>query len=770
MKSKLTIFLFSILLISSISALDYTIQLNDEDVTNAVIFNTYKIYLNDVTGDLTNNYPDTLTLLNDYGSIKIYEWKTNQVAGKRTFQIGADSFQVNTISEVDEMLNKITNFKIFVGENNSYIETNFDLFDTTQEIQEIYYDGDTHSANLADFLRETNMDFLFNEGALYPEISNLYIETHGLIATGINWMLIEEGALNRNEQSLNIADINEEPQHYINYLIDFYDLTYEYPTTAHIIKNGNHYYTSAEEGYSSISGDLENQIKDFIETKLEYFTPLDIVDELFKFTDYNLSEYVDLDFDYELAIDFNNLEMEDGIYTLTFLYTDSHGNTGEKDFNVILDITEQVVIEPEPDCLNGQTTCEGTNYFLCQSNEWVNQGKVNGFCGYEFICSSGQTNCDGEYYFVCVNNNWINYGKLDGYCGYEEPEEEVNETETEVYIPSNTSILEYVNKVEGLKNGTIIQIEFKQTISNLPILTNSNNLGYLNITTNQNTTAYLYFHILKSKVTDKNKVSLYVLESSWVKLDTTYLEENSLYYEYKAEVPHFSIFMFAEDTYVAPSSSSGSSSSGHCNYNKNYDWGCSEWSVCLNGIQIRTCKERNNCGNFYGKPEESRSCVVGNPSTVPIEISDSEKEQGFFARITGATIEAIGPIGISFVLIFFVLGIIGAFILIRIKRQKVEETNKNLTESQEESKVEETEKKKKVKSKKKKTPKKKKKSKNKNKLKEEAKEKIDINTEPIMLKEKNQAKEKLTNKKTSKAKSKGKKKSKKKSQAESKSS
>ncbi|MBU4202948.1 MAG: hypothetical protein KKD59_03210, partial [Acidobacteria bacterium] len=56
----------------------------------------------------------------------------------------------------------------------------------------------------------------------------------------------------------------------------------------------------------------------------------------------------------------------------------------------------------------------------------------------------------------------------------------------------------------------------------------------------------------------------------------------------------------------------------------------------------------------------------------------------------------------------------------RKKRQKVEETNKNLTESQEESKVEETEKKKKVKSKKKKTPKKKKKSKNKNKLKEEA--------------------------------------------------
>ncbi|MBU4308581.1 MAG: PGF-pre-PGF domain-containing protein [Nanoarchaeota archaeon] len=767
MKSKLTILIFSILLLSSISALDYTIQLNDEDVSNAVIFNTYKIYLNDVTGDLTNNYQDQLTLLNDYGTIKIYEWKTNQVAGKRTFQIGADSFQVNTISEVDEMLNKITNFKIFVGEDNSYIETNFDLFDTTQEMQFIEYNDYSANINFANLLKGINAKIELNKED-YPIIDYLVINSSTAI-TMIEALLIEEGF------SFTVDDINSNPQYYINYLMDYYGYTYDYDENVKVEKNNNFYRIDSNKGYSEISGNTREQVESFIEDNLEYFTPLDIVDSIFRFTDYDLSEYVDLDFDYELAIDFNNLEMEDGIYTLTFLYTDSHGNTGEKNFNVILDITEQVVIEPEPDCSNGQTTCEGTNYFICQNQEWVNQGKVNGFCGYEFVCSSGQTNCDGDYYFVCANNNWINYGKLDGYCGYEEPidEPEVNETETEVYIPSNTSILEYVNKVEGLKNGTIIQIEVKEEITGVPILSNSNNLGYLNITTNQNTTAYLYFHILKSKVTDKNKVSLYVLESSWVKLNTTYLEENSLYYEYKAEVPHFSIFMFAEDTYVAPTPSTYNPSSSRCNYNKNYDWGCSEWSICINGIQIRTCKERNNCGNFYGKPEESRSCVVGNPSTVPIEISDSEKEQGFFARITGATIEAIGPIGISFVLIFFVLGIIGAFILIRIerkKRQKVEETNKNLTESQEESKVEETEKKKKVKSKKKKTPKKKKKSKNKNKLKEEAKEKIDINTEPIMLKEKNQAKEKLTNKKTSKAKSKGKKKSKKKSQAESKSS
>ena len=113
MKSKLSILLFSILLLSSTSALDYTIQLNGEDVSNAVIFNTYKIYLNgELNGDLTSNYPDTLTLLNDYGTIKVYEWTTNQIAGRRTFQIGEDTFTFNVISEVDEMLNQITNCDI----------------------------------------------------------------------------------------------------------------------------------------------------------------------------------------------------------------------------------------------------------------------------------------------------------------------------------------------------------------------------------------------------------------------------------------------------------------------------------------------------------------------------------------------------------------------------------------------------------------------------------------------------------------------------------
>lgn len=44
-------------------------------------------------------------------------------------------------------------------------------------------------------------------------------------------------------------------------------------------------------------------------------------------------------------------------------------------------------------CTNGQEKCEGTNSFLCQNNEWVNQGQVNGKCSYTLpapnISSSG---------------------------------------------------------------------------------------------------------------------------------------------------------------------------------------------------------------------------------------------------------------------------------------------------------------------------------------------------------------------------------------------
>lgn len=33
-------------------------------------------------------------------------------------------------------------------------------------------------------------------------------------------------------------------------------------------------------------------------------------------------------------------------------------------------------------CTNGETTCSGTNYFTCVDNSWINNGNIDGQCGY----------------------------------------------------------------------------------------------------------------------------------------------------------------------------------------------------------------------------------------------------------------------------------------------------------------------------------------------------------------------------------------------------
>jgi len=39
-------------------------------------------------------------------------------------------------------------------------------------------------------------------------------------------------------------------------------------------------------------------------------------------------------------------------------------------------------------------------------------------------------------------------------------------------------------------------------------------------------------------------------------------------------------------------------------------WTCSDWNLCSNNIQTRTCKDINECGTILSKPQESQSCVI----------------------------------------------------------------------------------------------------------------------------------------------------------------
>jgi len=40
------------------------------------------------------------------------------------------------------------------------------------------------------------------------------------------------------------------------------------------------------------------------------------------------------------------------------------------------------------------------------------------------------------------------------------------------------------------------------------------------------------------------------------------------------------------------------------------NWQCTEWSDCVNGTQIRTCNDINNCNTTENKPLENQSCVI----------------------------------------------------------------------------------------------------------------------------------------------------------------
>jgi len=132
----------------------------------------------------------------------------------------------------------------------------------------------------------------------------------------------------------------------------------------------------------------------------------------------------------------------------------------------------------------------------------------------------------------------------------------------------------------------------------------------------------------------------------------------------------------SSDTDDSPSSGSTtvSGGSGGSSYVCYEEWECSEWSACVNEIQTRTCTDLANCGTSNSKPVISEACTVNGGSNEedneePLIIS-SDEEKSFIAGITGAVIGAVrSTTGI--VSIIFVLGISGAFVVVRtIKRRK----------------------------------------------------------------------------------------------------
>lgn len=108
-------------------------------------------------------------------------------------------------------------------------------------------------------------------------------------------------------------------------------------------------------------------------------------------------------------------------------------NEGENAVNCDVDCNE---------CTFGDERCENGHSIRCSDtlpnvvggNKWIDQGLIDGECGYTSPdCINEETQCIEDFYYVCAGETWDSQGRVDGNCGYEGPieggvEGEVTET------------------------------------------------------------------------------------------------------------------------------------------------------------------------------------------------------------------------------------------------------------------------------------------------------------------------------------------------------
>jgi hypothetical protein len=241
--------------------------------------------------------------------------------------------------------------------------------------------------------------------------------------------------------------------------------------------------------------------------------------------------------------------------------------------------------------------------------------------------------------------------------------EELNVPVNGTYTPINPEVAYYIIGIDGLGNNIINISLFDIFSSTLPSNSKSE-IKYLNISISNSSSGTIKFKVPVADVSNPLLLSLYVLENDiWSKLSTTYLTENSGFYEFSAQTPHFSIFMIMET--LPPTISSGGGGGNGCATK----WTCTAWSACTDGTQTRTCNYSvNYCTPKISKPAESQTCNATIAGTAPIQATPSTPTKGFFATITGAVVGTLGTGG-AIVVIAFIVSVVGLVIILRIGRK-----------------------------------------------------------------------------------------------------
>jgi len=326
--------MFLLMLLPAMSANVNTviIQIDGENNFNydyAVIGRTYDLFVAG-SGLQPINHPELQLVSNNSDNLFIYNFTPGTVAGTRTFNDGINSFDLSVLSEADELANAIGNVVITVNDDSSSVEiSNLNL--SNRAIRNFNFDTNEFSGliDLGNFLAGLEFDIGFEKDQNYPNYNSLHINGGSSAGTVVGSILIF------NHLSFDVNAINSNPS-LLNEVIDAYNANIDYGFNAQAVKQGNDFYFWSDEGYSDLSEDNLTNVQEIILNKVKFISPDEVVNTLLPIG--NFSEFKKF-VDFEISVDFNNLALQDGEYTLNLIYTDKYGNGGEMPFTVVLDVT-----------------------------------------------------------------------------------------------------------------------------------------------------------------------------------------------------------------------------------------------------------------------------------------------------------------------------------------------------------------------------------------------------------------------------------------------
>lgn len=101
------------------------------------------------------------------------------------------------------------------------------------------------------------------------------------------------------------------------------------------------------------------------------------------------------------------------------------------------------------------------------------------------------------------------------------------------------------------------------------------------------------------------------------------------------------------------------------------DWGCSDWGICADGNQIRSCADKNSCGTILAKPITERECE----NKLQIDNSGGNSLLRRFGALLGGVIGlGEGNASNGMVALFLLLVILGVLLIVNtIRKSRLKE-------------------------------------------------------------------------------------------------